>query len=130
RHHRNARIGHGSILAVEATASRVVISSSSWWMTGKQEVDHTPRPHTPITLGLAAVQPSRCAIVPPWAIRTREYSAVAHRYGAMQLETSKNCVFYARDADVRSKRRSRAAMNSSERETQPNSAWITRSDAS
>ena len=52
------------------------------------------------------------------------------RHGAMQLETSTKCVSYARDADVRAARRSRAPMNSSERETQPNSAWITRSDAS
>src|SRR5262249_55721478 len=63
-------------------------------------------------------------------IRTRKYSAAIHRHGAMQLETSKKCVSYARDADVRAARRSRAPMNLSERETQPNSAWITRSDAS
>lgn len=40
------------------------------------------------------------------------------------------CASYARDADARSVRRSRAPMNSSERETQPNRAWISKSDAS
>src|SRR5215510_4734659 len=62
---------------------------------------------------------------PSWRI-AREH----HTHGAMQLEASKKCVSYARDADVRAAGRSRAPMNSSERETQPNSAWITRSDAS
>src|SRR5690242_1659044 len=39
RHHHNARLSHGSILAAEATASRAVIGSSSCRMTGKPEVN-------------------------------------------------------------------------------------------
>src|SRR5689334_1859655 len=38
RHHHNARLSHGSILAAEARASRAVIGSSSCRMTSKQEV--------------------------------------------------------------------------------------------
>ncbi len=78
---------------------------------------------------------SRMARSPPGRYAARNENKVTTSAkkpdgGARQESALVMCASYARHADARSVRRSRAPMNSSERETQPNRVWITKSDAS
>src|ERR1051325_3136000 len=66
RHHHNARLSHGTILAAEAMASRVVIGSSSCRMTRNSSVIGYPRNTKSMGLGLAKTRSLRVGEKQAW----------------------------------------------------------------